>query len=131
MAKAHKLSENWIHLGLGATAETQPPFDGMQWYEAYEQRSKTDGREGRLVSMHSFSADWESWELHPLGSEIVVCTAGAMTLIQQTSAATLRIDLNAGEYAINAPGVWHTAEVEENAEALFITAGQGTEHKAR
>lgn len=36
-----------------------------------------------------------------------------------------------GEYAINPPGVWHTADVEGEATALFITAGLGTEARAR
>jgi hypothetical protein len=45
-----------IHLGLGATAETQPEFTGgMQWYEDYGNRYESDGAEGRLVSMHSFT----------------------------------------------------------------------------
>ena len=35
------------------------------------------------------------------------------------------------EYAINAPGVWHTADVTGEATALFITAGKGTEHRPR
>ena len=29
------------------------------------------------------------------------------------------------------PGVWHTADIEGTATALFITAGLGTEHKPR
>jgi len=39
--------------------------------------------------------------------------------------------LNAGQYAINAPGVWHTADVSGKATALFITAGMGTQHRPR
>ena len=39
--------------------------------------------------------------------------------------------LNPGEYAINDPGVWHTADVESEATALFITSGEGTEHRPR
>ena len=43
--------------------------------------------------------------------------------------ASIRRD--GGEYVINAPGVWHTADVEGSATALFITAGAGTEHRPR
>ena len=39
--------------------------------------------------------------------------------------------LKAGEYAIDDPGVWHTADVEGRATALFITAGIGTQHRER
>ena len=31
----------------------------------------------------------------------------------------------------NAPGVWHTADVQGRATALFITAGEGTKQRTR
>jgi hypothetical protein len=39
--------------------------------------------------------------------------------------------LKPGQYAINEAGVWHTADVERRATAVFITAGRGTEHRPR
>ena len=57
---AERLSTYPIHLGLGATAATQPEFTGeMSWYEGYGQRHGDDGVEGRLVSMHSFDESWD------------------------------------------------------------------------
>ena len=132
MAEPRKLSENPIHLGLGARAEAQPAFTGMDWYEDYGRRNASDGSEGRLVSMHSFAESWDSWEMHPSGHEVVVCTAGEIVLIQEhPDGRTDRVTLGPGDYAINAPGVWHTADVAEEATALFITAGEGTEHRPR
>lgn len=128
----HRLDHNPIHLGLGASAEAQPPFTGMEWYADYTHRHAGDGKEGRLVSMHTFSEPWDSWEMHPEGAEVVLCTAGNMTLIQEhPDGRTEEVKLSAGEYAINAPGVWHTADVAGTATALFITAGLGTEHRPR
>ncbi|WP_010408229.1 cupin domain-containing protein [Citromicrobium sp. JLT1363] len=132
MAEPRKLSENPIHLGLGATAEAQPPFTGMDWYEEYGQRNAADGAEGRLVSMHSFSESWDSWEMHPSGQEVVVCTAGEITLIQEYPDGQIeKLTLGPGDYAVNDPGVWHTADVAGQATALFITAGEGTQHRSR
>ena len=128
---ARKLTDEWIHLGLGATAETQPPFDGMEWYQHYGQRNASDGAEGRLVSQYRFSESWDVWEMHPEGSEVVVCTDGKMTLVQEVDGKEVRTTLTRGEYAINPPGVWHTADVTGEAEALFITAGLGTQHRPR
>ena len=54
-----------------------------------------------------------------------------MTLIQEIGSDTVRTTLKPGEYAINPPGVWHTADVPEHATAFFITAGAGTENRAR
>jgi quercetin dioxygenase-like cupin family protein len=128
-----KLSENPVHLGLGAGAEIQPDYTGdIAWYEAYSANNSSDGAEGRLVTLHSFDESWTSWEMHPLGSEVVLCTQGRITLIQELKDGVLNtVILNAGEYAINPPGVWHTADVEGEATALFITAGAGTEHRER
>ena len=122
-----------IHLGLGAVAEALPEFTGeMSWYEYYSQRCAIDGNEGRLVSLHSFDAPWNSWEMHPAGSEVVVCISGAITLHQEDqSGARQTVLLNSGEYAINQAGIWHTADVVEPTTVLFITSGLGTQHRAR
>ena len=73
-----QLSQHPVHLGLGASTIVEPAFSGADWYQHYAARHSDDGREGRLVSMHSFDASWGSWEMHPEGSELVVCTDGAL-----------------------------------------------------
>jgi hypothetical protein len=128
-----RLEINPIHLGLGATAEIEPEMTGdLDWYAGYGARHGKDGAEGRLVSMHSFTENWNVWEMHPNGAEVVLCTAGEITLIQEMAdGLQRRSTLSSGEYAVNAPGVWHTADIEVSATALFITAGEGTEHRER
>lgn len=129
---APRLSETFLHLGLGATAVPQPPFDGMEWYEGYGMRHGGDGAEGRLVSQHTFTESWASWEMHPKGEEVVICTAGAMDLTQEFPDGTRKkVTLSPGEFAVNPRSVWHIADVEESATAIFITAGEGTRHRAR
>jgi quercetin dioxygenase-like cupin family protein len=124
---------NPIHLGLGATAVVQPEFTGtMDWYAAYAERHAVDGAEGRVVSMYTFKESWPIWEIHPRGAEVVLCIAGKLTLHQELADGSKRaIALGAGQYAINEPGTWHTADVEGIATALFITAGLGTQHRPR
>ncbi|GMM92019.1 cupin domain-containing protein [Qipengyuania sp. MTN3-11] len=132
MSGARSLSDSFVHLGLGASAVPQPPFDGMAWYEAYGERHAADGLEGRLVAQHRFEEGWPSWEMHPLGSEVVICTEGNLLLTQEfPDGRRERIRLGPGDYAINPPGVWHIADVEEPATAIFITAGEGTQHRPR
>ncbi len=130
---AENLMRTPIHLGLGATALVQPEMTDMSWYDAYGARyDDVDGREGRLVSLYTFNEPWSSWEMHPQGHEVVVCTAGEITLIQEyPDGRTAQVTLKPGEFAINDPGVWHTADVAGSATALFITAGLGTEHRPR
>ncbi|KQM21391.1 cupin domain-containing protein [Novosphingobium sp. Leaf2] len=131
-SQTHDLRTHPLHLGLGAKAVAQPAFTGMEWYAAYTQRTAQDGTEGRLVSLYDFSDSWDSWEMHPAGDEVVLCLAGEMTVIQEYPDGRLHSEmLAAGQYIINPPGVWHTADVAQNATALFITAGAGTQHRPR
>lgn len=122
-----------VHLGKGATATVEPEFTGgMDWYERYGERHADDGIEGRLVSMFTFTESWPTWEVHPNGAEIVICTAGSMTLHQEKpDGSTASVTLGPGEYAINEPGTWHTADIEGEATAVFVTAGAGTEARPR
>ena len=61
----------------------------------------------------------------------MLCTAGSIELVQEIGGVEVMTSLAAGEYAINEPGTWHTANVAESATAVFITAGEGTEHRPR
>jgi mannose-6-phosphate isomerase-like protein (cupin superfamily) len=133
MSQAIDISTYPIHLGSGARSIVQPAFTGdMQWYAAYSERTRADGIEGRLVSMFTFTRPWDNWEMHPQGSEIVLCTSGSMTLHQERADGSKdSVTLTAGQYAINEPGTWHTADVSAEATAVFITSGLGTQIRPR
>jgi hypothetical protein len=126
------LSRFPVHLGLGAKVKRQPEFTGgMQWYDGYGARNAADGVEGRLVTIHSFDVPWDSWEVHPRGDELVVCLAGRITLHQEIGGQVRTAVLEPHQAIVNAPGVWHTADVSGPVTALFITAGEGTAHRPR
>ena len=136
MTKGRSLETYPIHLGLGATAEPQPEFlrseAAMQWYMDYAARHESDGFDARLVASYTFTESWPSWEMHPNGAEVVICTGGRMTLHQELADGSKdTVTLQAGEYAVNPPGAWHTADIEGEATAVFITAGVGTQHRPR
>lgn len=127
-----RLSDTPVHLGLGATTVPQEQFTGEPaWYERYAGRNAADGVEGRLVTMHTFTDPWDTWEMHPHGEELVLCIDGEVTLYQKIDSEVRRTTIRNGEAIINPPGVWHTADVEGTATALFITAGMGTENRPR
>ncbi|MFC6635429.1 cupin domain-containing protein [Microbulbifer taiwanensis] len=84
-----------------------------------------------LVTCYSFDRNWANWERHPNGDEIVVLLSGAATFILEMDGGRREIPLSrTGEYAIVPKGVWHTAQVQEPSRVLFITPGEGTEHRA-
>ncbi len=127
-----QLAARPAHLGLGAKVVIQEPFTGdLAWYEAYGARTSADGFEGRLVAMHTFTEPWDSWEMHPNGDELVICTDGEIVLHREIDGGVARVTLRAGEAVVNRPGVWHTADVGAPATALFVTAGVGTEMRPR
>lgn len=129
---AFDLSTTHIHLGLGARAVPLPGFEWSAEYLAgYVERFASDGDEGRLVTMGPLDASWDSWERHPAGEEVVLLLSGRADLIQRIDGGERRVALRPGEAVINPPGVWHTADVHEPGQGLFITPGRGTEHEPR
>jgi mannose-6-phosphate isomerase-like protein (cupin superfamily) len=129
---AFDLATTHVHLGLGATATPLPDFEWSAAYLArYEERFAADGDDGRLVMLGPVTTSWDSWERHPAGEELVVLVAGRIDLIQRIDGGERRIPVAAGQAVVNPPGVWHTADVHEPGQALFVTPGRGTEHAPR
>lgn len=127
-----RLETTPLHLGRGGQVVPLTPVTGPDWYDAYERAHGGDGADGRLITQWTFDAPWTGWEMHPAGAEVVLVTAGTMTLIQQwPDGRETATTLGAGDYAVNPPGVWHTADVAGSATALFITTGLGTEARPR
>jgi Cupin domain len=129
-----KLADEPLHLGLNATSTPKTKITDMSWYEQYSRDTASDGNEGRLVSLHEFTSSWDSWEMHPVGEEAVICTKGTITLLQDVAGDETNVTttvLHEGEYAVNPKGTWHTANVVEPCTVLFITPGVGTQHKPR
>lgn len=116
----------FVHLPDGPDAtllEVTPDF-----WEKLEERRDLHG--GRLVSAYRFSGDWPSWERHPAGDELVLQLSGAMDFVLEEGGGRERTLSLRGRAAVVVPrGVWHTARVFEPSEALFVTRGEGTEHR--
>lgn len=129
MAGPQELTNTPIHLD-GVDAVVMTDFDGSPaWFERY---SEAHPEAGFLVTSFAFDQPWDSWEMHPAGDEIVLCVAGSMTLHQETAEGESRtVTLGPGEYVVNEPGTWHTADVDGSATGVFITAGEGTQHRPR
>jgi hypothetical protein len=108
----------FVHLPDGPTAallEVTPDF----WEKLDARR---DLHAGRLVSAYRFTEDWTSWERHPAGDELVFQLSGAMDLVIEAPRGERRGLVGPG-------GAWHTARVLAPSEALFVTRGEGTEHR--
>ena len=84
-----------------------------------------------LISGYEFSSDWPNWERHPHGDEIIVLLSGRVEFILQTEDGEIGLQLSRqGEYVLIPKNVWHTARTNHYCKLLFITPGEGTQHKA-
>ena len=118
-------------LHLGPTASTVVREFSWDQIGEYGTHFAADGAQGRLVTVGRQAESWTSWERHPAGEELVLLISGRVDLIQDLDGKEHRIEMQAGDAVLNPPGVWHTSDVHEPGDALFITPGEGTEHRAR
>jgi hypothetical protein len=103
---------------------------GPDFWQTIDRRRDLDA--GRLVTTYHFEPGrWDHWEMHPAGDEIVVLFAGAFDLVLDAGGEKRTVVLRGRAACIVPRGAWHTGNVHEPSDALFITRGAGTEHRAR
>ena len=68
-----------------------------------------EGFSGRvLVSCFSFESDWDTWEMHPAGDEIVCLLSGRASFEFEGRGHVAELSVP-GTYVIVPRGTWHTA----------------------
>ena len=124
MADSFDLREVFVHLKASGAA---PVATGPRFWA--ELASGHRAYPGRLAMVLPMAEDFAHWERHPHGEELIVMLSGSCDLILQPDGGETRIRLDAGRAVLVPTGVWHRAEIVEPGEALFVTEGEGTEHK--
>jgi len=126
-SRVHTIESDFVMLNpeLGATpVEFTPTL-----FEEFQAKPESV-RGCTLVSSFSFEADWPSWERHPAGDEVVMLMEGEVTMVLEIDGEeqTALLD-RPGSYVIVPKNTWHTARTGTSARMLFITPGEGTEHR--
>lgn len=126
---AKDILSTYLHVqdnGLTTEVPVSAPF-----WEELAAGKHAQLNEGRLMSAFTFSEPWATWECHPAGEELVMLLSGAVTLVLDESGQEQIIQLSApGAYVLVPRNVWHTARTEVTSTMLFLTPGNGTEHRA-
>ena len=122
-----KLDSTYIHLADGPSA--LPIAVGDDFWARIGERADLD--EGRLVMSFAMSGDWDHWEMHPNGDEVVYVVSGDVDFILDETDGERAVHLGDREGIVVPAGVWHRAEVHAPSEVLTITRGAGTEHRPR
>jgi mannose-6-phosphate isomerase-like protein (cupin superfamily) len=84
---------------------------------------------GTLVTVSAGDGDWNQWEMHPNGDEVLVLLEGQLTMVLERPDGKNTFDLSPGATFIVPAGVWHRAVRQKNVRMMFITYGKGTSHK--
>lgn len=97
------------------------------WQELNE---RFDGFKGRvLVSCFAFERDWDTWEMHPGGDEVVCLLSGRASFELEGRGIVAELS-EPGSFLVVPRGAWHTAHTSVPTKMLFITPGEGTKNKA-
>lgn len=114
---------------LDANLRVQSREMGPEFYEHLDR--DFDGFRGcTLITEYTFTADWPTWERHPMGDEMLYLVSGAITLLIRASEGEQTVELDTpGNVVIVPKGCWHTGKVRASARVLFITPGEGTENR--
>lgn len=89
-----------------------------------------DDFKGRvLVSCFAFDADWDTWEMHPAGDELVCLLSGRASFEFEGRGIVAELSVP-GTFVIVPRATWHTVHTKVATKMLFITPGEGTKNKA-
>jgi mannose-6-phosphate isomerase-like protein (cupin superfamily) len=125
MNPAFSLDSTYIHLRPDESALAME--GGAKFWAGIASRRDLD--RGRLMGSTGQSRDWDHWERHPAGEEILVLLSGEMELVLDTGRAEERASLKPGQTFIVPKGVWHRGIVKKPRQLMFVTPGAGTEHR--
>lgn len=121
------LSSTYVQLLDGGAARLLEVTDSF-WPDVMAGK-RPDIEPGRMVSMFSFSENWRMWERHPAGDELVILVSGSVEFLLDLPGGVTRTKLDKpGELAIVPKNTWHTAHTS-GCSMLFVTPGEGTDHK--
>jgi uncharacterized cupin superfamily protein len=125
---AFDISSTYLRLRPDASVEPLP-VDNTFWQRISSGQLGTFHNEF-LVASAGYEKDWTMWEMHPNGDEVVYLLSGSATFVLQQPQGEVAIGLmKPGEYVLVPKGTWHTAKVQEPCRMLFVTPGEGTQHR--
>ncbi len=84
---------------------------------------------GSLVGIYPMTVDWDHWEMHPKGDEVLVMLDGRLELRIERDGQESRVEMGPGATCVVPAGAWHTARVLQPGRLLGITYGEGTSHR--
>ena len=122
---AFDLDTTYVHLDGNDDAVAIPVTETF-WPELISGERDYDGR---LVTASHISEDISHWEVHPAGGELLIAMSGAFDVLLDEPDGVRRVALDGGRAFIVPQGIWHRLVVREAGDVVFITPGEGTDHR--
>lgn len=121
------LADTYVHLENGPGVNIVPV--GPDFWSTIDDRD--DLAVGRLVMAGDVTDDWDIWEMHPAGDELILVTAGRVRVHTEREGRVATTAVGAPHLVVMSAGTWHTLDVIEPARVVTVTSGAGTEHRPR
>jgi mannose-6-phosphate isomerase-like protein (cupin superfamily) len=125
VTQAFSLKGTYVHLRPDESAHAME--GGEKFWAGIAGRTDLD--QGWLMGATPQARDWDHWERHPAGEEILTLLSGELEIVVETPSGEWRAVLTAGQTLVVPAGCWHRGIVHEPGDLLFITPGAGTEHR--
>ncbi len=128
MISANNILVDYLHVKDGGNTDVITSSDSF--WQDLASGSYPQFDQGRLMSAFTFSEAWPSWERNPAGEELVMLLSGAAVLVLEENGVEREVELaTPGAFVLVPKGTWHTAKTSVSTTMLFLTPGDGTEHR--
>lgn len=125
-ATTFDLRKTYVNLDPKGAAERIEVTEDF-WRQLGEGTRRLDGY---LMTVSDVRKDMPHWERHPNGEEVLYLLSGKLDVLIEEAGREKRVPLRAEAPGVVIPaGAWHRAVVVEPGRLMFITWGEGTEHR--
>lgn len=118
--------ETYVHLRADGSSVTTP---GGAAFWSLPLAAMASFDQGWLISEWVCSEDWANWEMHPHGDEFVYLLSGDIEFLLELPSGISSTRISGRGAQLVPRGVWHTAKVFAPSRMLFVTRGEGTQHR--
>ena len=122
---AFDLVGTYVQLKDGGDAEPVT-VDASFWAQI---QSRSALHHGRLIMAFELSDDMAHWEMHPAGDELLILQSGAVDVVLDQAGGEAVVPLDGAAACIVPKGTWHRLKVRTPGRLIFITPGEGTQHR--
>jgi len=123
-----KIESQKTYVALAADGLATVLTEGPAFWSLPEAEIEAYGKHW-LISEFACESDWPSWETHPQADEFVYLLSGEADFLIEHEDTVQTISMKSGEAVLVPKGRWHTAKVFAPSRMLFVTRGEGTQHR--